>query len=109
MGNRKSDKQFNYSHRPAQTKKQVGLCVVLVFLVHGQAMGKHGFTRLTTAQIWGKPPPSPFIGFFMFGHGANTQMSFSSETPKLGVSKFLKLGLSQLWRPITSSSNLQLK
>jgi hypothetical protein len=28
-------------------------------LVLGQATGDSGLTRLTTARIWGKPPPSP--------------------------------------------------
>jgi len=28
-------------------------------LVHGRTMGKHELTRLTTAQSWGKPSPSP--------------------------------------------------
>jgi len=28
-------------------------------LVHGQIMGNHGLTRLTTTQTWGKPSPSP--------------------------------------------------
>jgi hypothetical protein len=36
-------------------------------------------------------------------------MSFCPGTPKLGVPKFLKLGLLRLWSPITSCSNLQLK
>jgi hypothetical protein len=34
MGTRKSDKQVNYSHGPAQTKQQVGLCIIGAFLVH---------------------------------------------------------------------------
>ncbi len=28
-------------------------------LVHRQATSDHGFKRLTIAQTWGKPPPSP--------------------------------------------------
>jgi hypothetical protein len=41
-------------------------------------------------------------------HRTNTQMSFCPETPKFGVLKFPKLGLLQLWRPITSCADLWL-
>jgi len=58
-GTRKRDKQFNYSHAPTQTKQQVGKCIVGTFLVHGQTTSDHGLTKLTMAQTWGKPPPSP--------------------------------------------------
>jgi hypothetical protein len=51
----------------------------------------------------------PPIIFSMHGHDANTQMAFCLGTPKLGVSKFPKLGLLQLWRPITFFEDLQLK
>ncbi len=51
----------------------------------------------------------PLIVFFVLGHGANTQMSFCLGTPKLGIPKFSKLGLLQLWKPITFCTNLQLK
>jgi hypothetical protein len=59
MGIKKSDKQFNYSHGPAQNKQQVGYNILGAFLMHERTTSKHGFTRLTTAQTWGKPPPSP--------------------------------------------------
>jgi hypothetical protein len=104
MGTRKSDKQVNYSHGPAQTKQQVGYCVVGTLLVHGQITSKHRLTRLITARTWGKPPPSPL--FFMLGHRASTQMSFCPRIPKLGVPKFSKLGVPQLWRPITLCQDL---
>jgi hypothetical protein len=54
----------------------------------------------------------PLILFSMLSHRAYTQMSFFSDTPKLVVSKFpkfSKLGLLQLWKPITSFTNLQLR
>ncbi len=35
--------------------------------------------------------------------------SFCPRTPKLGVLKFLKLGLPRLWRPITSYENFRLR
>jgi len=49
----------------------------------------------------GEATTFPFIAFSMFGHGACTQMPFCFRTPKLRVSKFPKVGLLQLWRPIT--------
>jgi len=57
----------------------------------------------------GETTTFPLIVFFVLGHKACTQMSFCFGTPKLGISKFLKLGFSQLWRPITSYANLQLR
>jgi hypothetical protein len=57
----------------------------------------------------GEATTFPLIVFFVFGHGANTQMSFCFRTPKLGASKFPKLGLLQLWRPIIFWANLWLK
>jgi len=45
-------------------------------------MGKHRFTRLTMAQTWGKPPPSPFIVYYVLGHMTITQMSFCPKNAK---------------------------
>jgi len=57
-GTRTSGSQVNYSYGPTQTKQQVGYYKVGALLVHEQTTNKHGFTRLTTARTWGKPPPS---------------------------------------------------
>jgi hypothetical protein len=57
----------------------------------------------------GEATTFPFIVFFVLGHGDCTQMSFCLGTPKLGIPKFLKLKLLQLWRLITFSANLRLK
>jgi hypothetical protein len=51
----------------------------------------------------------PFIIFYVPGHRASTHNSFCLATPNLGVSKFPKLGLLRLWRPITSSTDLRLR
>jgi hypothetical protein len=48
----------------------------------------------------------PLIVFYVPNHRASSQMSFCPRTPKLEIPKFLKLGLSLLWRPITSFANL---
>jgi hypothetical protein len=43
------------------------------------------------------------------GRGACTQVLICLGTPNLGVSKFPKLGILQIWRPITSYANLRLR
>ncbi len=53
------------------------------FLVHEQVTNKHGLTRFTTS--WGEAITFPLIIFFVLGHGANTQMSFCPEIPKIGT------------------------
>ncbi len=50
----------------------------------------------------GEATTFPFIVFYVLGHGACIQMSFCLGIIKLGVLKFSKLGLLQLWRLITS-------
>jgi len=57
----------------------------------------------------GEATTFPFIVFSMPSHGASTQISFCPEIPKLGVLKFSKLRLPQLWRPITLFVNLRLR
>jgi len=55
MGTRMNDKWVNYSHGPAQTKQQIGYCVVETFFVHKRAISIHEFTRLITAWTWWLP------------------------------------------------------
>ncbi len=66
--------------------------------VHGRATGKHGLTRLTMAQTWGKPPPSPFKYTMCLATGLVPKCHFVP-----------KLGLPWLWGPITLCANLQLR
>jgi hypothetical protein len=76
------------------------------------AQTSHGQTRthkIHHGMDLGEATTFPLIVFYVLGHEANTQMSFCPGTPKLGVSKFPKLGLPQLWRPTTSFQNLQLR
>jgi hypothetical protein len=97
MGTRKNDKQVNYSHGPTQTKQQVGWCIVGTLLVHGWTTRKHKLTRLTMAQTWGQPPPSPLyyslclaMGLAAKCHFVSRLPSGSSEIPKIGT--FATLG-----------------
>jgi hypothetical protein len=57
----------------------------------------------------GETTTFPLIVFFLFGHMACTQMSFCLGTPKLGIPKFSKLDLSQLWKPVILCLDLRLK
>jgi len=51
----------------------------------------------------------PFIIFYVISHVGYIQMTFCPRTPKLGVSKFPKLGLPKLWRAITFYVNFRLR
>jgi hypothetical protein len=42
----------------------------------------------------------PLIIFFVINHGSYIQMSFFPKTPKLGVPKFPKSRLLELWKAI---------
>jgi hypothetical protein len=58
---------------------------------------------------FGEDTTFSLIVFFMLSHMGCTQMSFCPRTFKSWVSKFLKLGLLQLWGFITFFSNLRLR
>jgi hypothetical protein len=100
MRTRKINKQLNYSHGPAQTKQQVGWCIVKALLVQGRAMGKHEFTRFTTAWTWEKPPPSPLIVYYVLGHEPTPKCHFVPGLPN-GSLKIAKSGT-----PMTLCANL---
>ncbi len=92
MGTRKIDKQLNHSHGPTQTKQQVGQCIIEALLVHEQVTGKHELTRLTTAQTWRKPPPSPLQYTLCLATRPAPKCLFvlrlpseSPEIPKIGI------------------------
>jgi hypothetical protein len=51
----------------------------------------------------------PLIVYYALLHEAHIQMVFLSRDSQMGVSKFPKLGLPQLWGPITLCADLQLK
>jgi hypothetical protein len=69
------------------------------------AWTSHGQTRthkIHHGPYLGEATTFPFVVYSMSGHGANTQMSFCSRTPR-------KLGVLQLWSPITLCADLQLR
>jgi hypothetical protein len=68
-GTRKIDKQFNHSHKPAQTKQQVGL--VRNTLVLGHARMSHGQTRthkIHHGSNLGEATTFPLMVYSVFGH-----------------------------------------
>jgi len=76
------------------------------------AQMRHGQTwihKIHHGPDLGEAITFPLIIFYVLCHMAYTQMSFCPGIPKLRVLKFSKLGLLQLWRPITSCENLWLK
>ncbi len=105
MGITMNDKHVNYSHGPAQTKQQVSKCIVRTRTDHEQTQTH----KIHHSPDLGEANTFPLMVFSVPGHKAYTQMSFCTEAPNLGVLKFPKLGLPQLWRPITSCENLRLK
>jgi len=76
------------------------------------AQTSHGQTqthKIHHGPNLGEATTFPLIVYYVLGHGTSTQMSFCFETPKLGVLKFLKLGLPWLWRPITLCVDFRLR
>ncbi len=57
----------------------------------------------------GEATTFPLIVFSVISHRGYIQMSFCLGIPKLGVSKFPKLGVPTLWKAITSCVDLQLR
>jgi hypothetical protein len=76
--------------------------------VHGRATGKHKFTRLPIAQIRGSHHLPPYSILYAWPQDQHPNVILSRDS-KMGVSKFPKLGLPQLWRPITLCADLRLR
>jgi hypothetical protein len=74
--------------------------------MHGRTTNKHRLTRFTMARTWGKPPPCLLYYFMCLPWGQHPNVILS-RVSQVRVLKFPKLGLSRLWRFITSSSNFQ--
>ncbi len=72
---------INYSHGPAQNLTQGDQCIVGALLVLGRATGKFGFTRLTMARTWGKPPPSPLQYTLCLSIRPTSKWHFVSRLP----------------------------
>jgi hypothetical protein len=73
--------------------------------------GQLGLTRLTTAQTWGKPPPSPLLYTLCLSTRSTSKWHFvpGLPVPQMGVSKLLKLRLLWFSGPITLCADLGLR
>jgi len=81
-------------------------CIILV----AWTSHMHTWTHKTHNDLdLGEITTFPFLVFSVLGHGAYIQMLFCPETLKLKISKFPKLGLPQLWRPIFFCADFWLK
>ncbi len=94
MGARKSDKQFNYSHGPAQTEQQVGWNTFGAQTNHGQTW----IHKTHDGPDLGEATTFPLVVYFVPSHGTSIQMSFLSQDSQVRVLKVPKLGLSRLWK-----------
>jgi hypothetical protein len=71
---------------------------------------EHTWTHMTHhGPDLGEVTTFPLIVLFMPTYEAYTQMSFCLGPPNLGIPKFPKLGLSQIWKHITFFVNLWLR
>jgi hypothetical protein len=75
--------------------------------VLGRATGKLGFTRLTTARTWGGHHLPPYNIFCASPHGPHPN-GILSRNSQMGVPKFPKLEVPQLWGPINYSPHWEL-
>jgi len=78
--------------------------------VLGWVTSKLGLTRFTTAQTWGKPPPSSLLYTLCLSTSPRDPHpnGFLSWDSQVRVPKLPKLRLPRLWKPITLCVNLRL-
>ncbi len=90
MGTRKNDKHQSLT-RACTNQTSRWLVHSCSTLVHGRVTGKHGLTRLTMAQSWGKPPPSPLQYTLCLVTGPTPKCHFVSGFPS-GSPEILNVG-----------------
>ncbi len=108
MGTKKNDKHQLFTRT---CKNQT-----ISWLVHNLSIFG---ARTSHRQTWihktyhgpnlGEATTFPLIVYYVLDHRTSTQMSFLSHDSQVGVLKFLKLGLSQLWGLITLCVDLRLR
>ncbi len=74
----------------------------------GWITSKLGLTKLTTAWTWRKPPPSPYNILCAWPRDQHPN-GILFRNSQVGVLKFPKLKLPQLWGPITLCADLRLQ
>jgi hypothetical protein len=100
---------INYSHGPAQPKQHVGYCIVWALL---GARTSHGQTRTHKTHHGpnlGEATTFPLIVYYVPLPQGPHPNGILSRDSQMRVPKFPKLGLSQLWGPITWCEDLWLR
>ncbi len=99
---------FTYSYGSAQNQHKVVSAQLEHFWCQDEPRATH-INKTHHSLDLGEATTSPLIVYFMPFHEAHIQMAFCPRIPKEGVPKLPKLGLLQLWVPITSCANLGLR
>ncbi len=76
--------------------------------MHGQAMSKHKFARLTIDWTWGSHHLPFYSIICVWPQGQHPNVILFQDS-QMGVPKISKLGLLRLWTPITLCVNLWLR
>ncbi len=107
MGTRKINKQFYYSHGLAQTKQQVGLCVVGTLWCTDKPRANTNSQDSPRPGLGGSHhlPPYNILCAWPWHQHPNVILSKDSQ---MGVLKFPKLGFPRLWGAITLREKLWL-
>jgi hypothetical protein len=107
MGLGRMTRNFTHSHKPTQNQQTSWLAQVGTTLVLGRTTGDLGFTRLTTTRIRGSHH-LPSYSILCTSPQEWHPNDFLSRDSQVEVPKLLKLGLSQLYKFITSCANFRL-
>jgi hypothetical protein len=99
MGTRTSDKWVNYSYKPIETKK-----LVSAWLEHFWCMDEPrpymDSQNSPQPELGGSHRFPPYIILCAWPQGLHPNVILHQDS-QVGIPKFLKLGLLQLWKTIT--------
>ncbi len=84
--------------RTCRKPTESGQCIVGALLVLGQTTGKLGFTRLTIARTWGKPPLSPLQYTLCLSTRPTSKWLFVPALPS-GSPEIAKVGIPVILGP----------
>ncbi len=107
-GNRKIDNQFNYSHGPAQTKQQVGLCIVAAFWCMDESSVNTNSQDSPRLELGGSHHLPPYNILYAWPWDQHPNVIFVLRLPS-GNPEIPKMGLLGLWGLITLCEDLLLR
>jgi len=109
-GTRKINNQFNHLHGPTLTKQQVSYCIIRTFWCTNQPLATMDSQESPWPRLRGSQHLPPYSIFMCLATGPPHKSHFVLRLPSGNpIPKFLKLGLPQLWGPITLCADLRLK